>query len=261
MIAELSCPERPAVLVTGAARRIGAAIARRFADAGWHVVIHAHRSTERAQAMADALPSAEIVTADLADIDAGNTLVQDLAARLPDWRVLVNNAARFGPAQDTADALATFQLNALAPWTLADAFLHLPPLAGGRRVIHLTDQKVAHPNPDFPHYTMAKHALAGAVAGQQMAQDQAGRPQDRVHALAPGAILASLEQSEAEADRTHRLNLLRRRVTLTDMADAALFLATGPLAGGQTLFVDCGQHLLRQPRDVIFLGADGQAGA
>ena len=184
-----------------------------------------------------------------------------LAARLPDWRVLVNNAARFGPAQDAADAVATFRLNALAPWTLADAFLRLPAHAGGRRVIHLTDQKVAHPNPDFPHYTMAKHALAGAVAGQQMAQDQAGRPQDRVYALAPGAILASLDQSEVEADRTHRLNLLRRRVTLPDMAGAALFLATGPLAGGQTLFVDCGQHLLRQPRDVIFLNDEGQASA
>lgn len=247
-------PERPAVLVTGAARRIGAAMARGFADAGWHVVLHCHRSTAAAQALADDLPSAEIVTADLADIDACVALVHDLAARLPGWRVLVNNAARFGAASNTADALATFRLNALAPWTLADVFLRLPPLRGGRRVIHLTDQKTAHPNPDFPHYTMAKHALGGAVAGQQMAQDQAGRLQDRVYALAPGAILASLDQSEAEADRTHRLNLLQRRVTLSDMAQAALFLATGPLAGGQTLFADCGQHLLRQPRDVIFLG-------
>jgi NAD(P)-dependent dehydrogenase (short-subunit alcohol dehydrogenase family) len=257
MIAAPPRPERPAVLVTGAARRIGAAIARGFADAGWHVVIHVHCSDAAARGLADDLPSAEVVTADLADIDACTAMVQRLAARLPDWRVLVNNAARFGPVQDAAEAVATFRLNALAPWTLADAFLRLPPLAGGRRVIHLTDQKVAHPNPDFPHYTMAKHALAGAVAGQQMAQDQAGRPQDRVYALAPGAILASLDQSEAEADRTHRLNLLGRRVTLPDMADAALFLATGPLAGGQTLFVDCGQHLLRQPRDVIFLGQDG----
>jgi len=249
-------PDRPAVLVTGAARRIGAALARGFSDAGWHVVIHCHRSTSAAQALADELPGAEIVTADLGDIDACVAMVESLAARLPGWRVLVNNAARFGAARDTADALATFRLNALAPWTLADAFLRLPPLAGGRRVIHLTDQKVAHPNPDFPHYTMAKHALAGAVAGQQMAQDQAGRPRDRVYALAPGAILASLDQSEAEADQTHRLNLLQRRVTLPDMAQTALFLATGPLAGGQTLFADCGQHLLRQPRDVIFLGKD-----
>ncbi|WP_235425379.1 SDR family oxidoreductase [Croceibacterium mercuriale] len=245
--------------MTGAARRIGAAIARCFADAGWHVVIHARRPDIDAQALADELPSAEVMMADLADIDAAPALVQRLAARLPDWRVLVNNAARFGPAPNAADAMGTFRLNALAPWTLADAFLRLPPLAGGRRVIHLTDQKVAHPNPDFPHYTMAKHALAGAVAGQQMAQDQAGRAQDRIFALAPGAILASLDQSEAEADRTHRLNLLRRRVSLPDMADAALFLATGPLVGGQTLFVDCGQHLLRQPRDVIFLGQDRQA--
>ncbi|WP_347303581.1 SDR family oxidoreductase [Croceibacterium sp. TMG7-5b_MA50] len=249
----------PAVLVTGGARRIGAAFARGFAQAGWHVVIHCQASIDAAEELAAGLPSAEVVRADLADGEACRRLVQELAARLPRWRVLVNNAARFGEAAEPEDAMALYRVNALAPVTLAEAFLQLPEVADGRRVIHLTDQKVAHPNPDFPHYTMTKHALSSIVAGQQMAQDQAGRPQDRVLALAPGAILASLDQNDAEAERTHRLNLLRRRVTLDDMAGAALLLATGPLAGGQTLFVDCGQHLLRQPRDVIFMDPGGAA--
>ena len=63
---------RPAVLVTGAARRIGAAIAKRFAEAGWHVVIHYGRSEQAAQDLAARLPSAETVQCDLADGDAAD---------------------------------------------------------------------------------------------------------------------------------------------------------------------------------------------
>jgi len=78
-------------------------------------------------------------------------------------------------------------------------------------------------------------------------------PDDRIYALAPGAILASHDQGEDEAEASHRLNLLERRTTVEEVADAAFFLATGPLASGQTLFVDSGQHLLAQPRDVMYL--------
>lgn len=87
----------------------------------------------------------------------------------------------------------------------------------------------------------------------------AADPADRIYALAPGAILASHDQDPAEAERSHRMNLLRRRTGAEEVADAAWFLATGPLESGQTLYVDSGQHLLSQPRDVIFL-ARGEAG-
>jgi NAD(P)-dependent dehydrogenase (short-subunit alcohol dehydrogenase family) len=70
----------PAVLVTGGARRIGAAICRRFAAEGWHVVIHCNRSLAEARALADELPSAEVVRCDLADGDAAVAMVTDLAS-------------------------------------------------------------------------------------------------------------------------------------------------------------------------------------
>ena len=76
---------------------------------------------------------------------------------------------------------------------------------------------------------------------------------------APGAILASHDQDPAEAEASHRMNLLQRRTGADEVAEAAWFLATGPLESGQTLYVDSGQHLLDQPRDVIFL-ARGEAG-
>jgi hypothetical protein len=81
----------------------------------------------------------------------------------------------------------------------------------------------------------------------------AAAPADRVYALAPGAILASHDQSPEETEVSHRMNLLERRTALDEVVEAAWFLATGPLASGQTLFVDSGQHLLSQPRDVMFL--------
>jgi enoyl-[acyl-carrier-protein] reductase (NADH) len=80
---------------------------------------------------------------------------------------------------------------------------------------------------------------------------------DRVYRLAPGAILASHDQSEDEAARSHRLNLLQRRTGADEVAEAALFLAEGPLASGQVIYVDSGQHLLAQPRDVIWLEREG----
>lgn len=250
---------RPTVLVTGGAQRIGAAISRRFGQAGWHVIIHCNRSVAEAEALAASLPSAEVVPCDLSDTGAGIALVRRLAARLDDWRVLVNSAAVFPSDQVEQMDLPVFrqvmQVNAKAPVRMAQAFLQLARSRAGRRVIQLTDQKLANPNPDFFSYTMAKHALAATIPMMAMAAD----PADRVFGLAPGAILASFDQSPEEAEVSHRLNLLGRRTGADEVADAALFLATGPMASGQTLFIDSGQHLLSQPRDVLYLARQGDA--
>lgn len=247
---------RPAALVTGGARRIGEAIVRRFAAEGWHVVIHCHTATREAAELASVLSSAEVVTCDLADMLGAVAMIERLAARLEDWRVLVNSASVFRP--DAASALdpATFaeamQVNAAAPAAMAQAFLRSARSQAGRRVIDLTDQKLANPNPDFFSYTASKHALAATVPMMAMAADRA----DRIYALAPGAILASHDQSPAETESSHRMNLLARRTGADEVGDATWFLATGPLASGQTLFVDSGQHLLSQPRDVMFLARE-----
>ena len=251
--------KRPAVLVTGGAKRIGAAISRRFGEAGWHVAIHCNRSFADAQALAAELPSAEVVRCDLADADAAVAMVTELAKRFDDWRVLVNSASVFRPddvaALDGGVAWEAMQVNAATPAEMAQAFLLQARSTAGRRVIQLSDQKLANPNPDFFSYTMSKHAAAAAVTMLAMA----AAPQDRIFALAPGAILASHDQAPEEAEVSHRLNLLRRRTEADEVAEAAWFLATGPLAGGQTLYVDSGQHLLAQPRDVMYLAREGGA--
>jgi NAD(P)-dependent dehydrogenase (short-subunit alcohol dehydrogenase family) len=248
---------KPAVLVTGGARRIGAAICNAFGEAGWHVVIHYGRSAREADALAASLPSAETVRCDLGDGASAEAMVEELAARLADWRVLVNCAGVFHEDTATCFDPAVFdeamRVNAASPARMSQAFLGRARASGGRRVIQVTDQKLLNPNPDFFSYTMSKHALDATIRMLAMASAD---PRDRVYGLAPGAILASHDQTESEAEVSHRLNLLGRRTEASELADAALFLAEGWLASGETLFIDSGQHLLPQPRDVLYLARE-----
>lgn len=247
-----------AVLVTGGARRIGAAISRRFAEAGWHVGVHCHRSRAEADELAAGLASAEVLQCDLGDAAEAEAMARSFAARQADWRCLVNCAAVFDPDDVTALDLATngtaMQVNAITPVRLAQTYLACARSAAGRRVVQVTDQKLANINPDFFSYTMSKAAVDAAARMLAMA---AG-PGDRVYRLAPGAILASHDQTSEEAERSHRLNPMRRRTEASELAEAALFLAEGPLATGQEVIVDSGQHLLRQPRDVIYLAREAE---
>ena len=249
---------RPAVLITGGAKRIGAVVAQCFAEAGWHVVIHYRRSAAAAEELAARLPSAEAISCNLADTTAAEAMIVELAERLTDWRVLINSASIFeiddAARLDPAVSEALMAVNARTPAAMAQRFLASARAIGGRRVIQVTDQKIANPNPDFFSYTMSKHALASTIAMLSKARRDT---RDRIYGLAPGAILPSHDQSEGEAEVSHRLNLLRRRTGADEIAAAALFLSEGWLASGQTLYVDSGQHLLDQPRDVIYLAREG----
>lgn len=232
-------------------------MARSFGRNGWHVVIHYGSSAAEAEALAATLPSAETVCCDLGDGAAAVAMVEALAQRLDDWRVLINSASVFIADNASKIDLATnrqaMQINAQTPAMMAQAFLCCAHAKGGRRIIHVTDQKLENPNPDFFSYTMSKHALAATIP--MLAMAAAGR-NDRIYGLAPGAILASHDQAEHETEVSHRLNPLGRKTGPAEMADAALFLAEGWLASGETLFIDSGQHLLAQPRDVIYLARE-----
>ncbi|WP_066552708.1 SDR family oxidoreductase [Croceicoccus bisphenolivorans] len=253
----------PSVLVTGAARRLGKTIAERFAAAGWHVVIHHLHSDDDAESLAAALPSAEVVSFDLADSDAIESCVNDLAARVEGWCALINCASifEFDDARlidhDTFDH--SMKINAEGPVLLAQRYLAKARTQTGRCVINVLDQKLANMNPDFFSYTMAKAALASAT--EMLAMARRGTP-DRIYGLCPGAMLPSFDQVEAEHEASGRMNLLHRLTDPDELADAALFLASGVAASGQVLYVDSGQHLMQQERDVLFLArGDSQTDA
>ena len=228
-------------------------MAEHFAEQGWHVVLHANTRLAEAQALADTLPSAEAVAFDLADRGAIANAAQNLAARCPGWQALVCSASVFLPDDALGLSPEAFErsmaVNTAGNLTLIEAFLAATPCPPqGRRIVLLLDQKLANLNPDFFSYTQSKAALA--AAGQMLAM--ALPAPDRICAISPGLTLPSHDQTEAEFAQSGRMNLLGRLNSATEIAEAAYFLVTGPAASGTTLHVDSGQHLLRQPRDVMY---------
>jgi NAD(P)-dependent dehydrogenase (short-subunit alcohol dehydrogenase family) len=241
-------------IVTGGARRIGAAICRALAEDGWHLLIHCGSSTAEAEALAAELGNAKVVSADLADPDAAETIIAALAG-LPPVRLLVNNASRF--AYDSADEFdiagwdAHLDINLRAPALLSRAFAGQ---AGqGGLIVNLLDAKLAAPNPDFFSYTISKIGLAGLT--ELFARAWAGRG-IRVCGIAPSVTLVSGPQTRENFDAVHRLNALGRGVDVEQVVAALRFIIATPTLTGQTITLDGGQRFLGLPRDVQFLERD-----
>jgi len=245
-------------LVTGAAKRIGRAIALGLARDGWDVVVHYGRSADEAAAIARDIAAlgrrAAIVPCDLADEAATKQLLAN-AERAIGARItcVVNNASLFDydSAADfsTAKLDAHLHVNVAAPIVLAQA-LHATIPDGGRGVvINLLDQKLFNPNPDFLSYTLSKAALHSATT----LLAQALAPKLRVAAVAPGITLVSGDQSEEGFAKAHQVTPLGRSSTPDDVVQAVCYLASAPAVTGTTLIVDGGQHLLPLARDVMFL--------
>jgi len=252
---------RPRVLITGAARRIGRAIALELAGAGWDLALHCRDAEADAMALRSAVHAlgaqAEVLSADLASAEACCTLVPEAVARCGALDAVVNNASHFA-----YDTLADFSFDALdrhlhvnagAPLLLARA-LHAHLQGRGARgcVVNLLDQKLVNPNPDFLSYTLSKAALAAATPMLALAL----APTLRVCSVSPGVTLPSGPMSEAEFARAQRMTPLQRGSTPADLARAVRFLLESPAITGTDLLVDGGQHLLAQPRDVMFLAQE-----
>lgn len=244
------------VLVTGGARRLGAAIVRRLAADGHAVVIHQGHpdvaGDELAAAIVEAGGRAATVVGDLADL-AG---VADLFARARaaiggPVDGLVNSASRFAFDRPEAFEPALFgelaAINCGAPVALASALAAQDDVADAS-IVNILDQKVANLNPDFLSYTCAKVALEGATT--MLAQ--ALGPRVRVNAVSPGLTLPSGDQTDAEFAAVASRNLLERPVGADAVADAVAYLIGARGVTGQNLFVDCGQRFLAAPRDVMF---------
>jgi len=242
---------RRTVLVTGGAKRLGAAIVRRLSVDGHRVVVHCHSSQDEAQALAKEVHGA-VVQADLADPAGAAPLIASArgAAGGP-VDALVNSASAFEfdrPETMDPGLFARLQaINAGTPAALASAVAAQPDVVDGS-VVNLLDQKLANLNPDFFSYTCAKAALASATA--MLAQALA--PRIAVNAVSPGLTLPSGDQSADEFAAVGSQNLLQRPVGAAAVAEAVAFLIGARGLTGQNLFVDCGQRFVKRTSDVMF---------
>ncbi len=238
-------------IVTGGARRIGAALTRALAADGWHVLIHCNRSVEEAEALATEIGNARVVRAELADPAAAGAVIAGLDG-LPPARLLVNSASRF--AYDRAADFgvqsweAHLDVNLRAPALLSQAFAARV-ADGPGLIVNLLDAKLAAPNPDFFSYTVSKFALAGLTE----LCARAFAPAVRVCGIAPAVTLVSGAQSEANFEAVHGLNALERGVEVEEIVGALRFIVATPTFTGQTIVLDAGQRFLALPRDVQLL--------
>ena len=253
-----------AVLVTGAAKRLGREIALQFARQGWDVAIHYGRSAkEAAQTVIEIQSmgrSAQAFQADLSDEVAVKNLFLDVSQAFPNLNCLVNSASIFEYDRANSNTPLSgkilqehMQVNLTAPILLSQLMFEFQKSQVNKlevipTIIQLLDQKLINLNPDYLSYTLSKAALLSSV--ELLAMDFA--PYLRVVGLAPGISLPSGDQTNEGFAKAHQMTPLGRSSTPLDIGKAAVFLAESGAITGTTLYVDGGQHLLSSSRDVMF---------
>ncbi|MCU0733042.1 MAG: SDR family oxidoreductase [Hyphomonas sp.] len=238
----------PVALITGAARRIGRAIALDMARNGYGVGVHYRNSRAEADALVEEIAAgggkAVALDADLADTKAVARLVERCAEALGTPPCcLINNASEF--LLDSIDTLTedlwdTHQtINLKAPVFLAQSMLHhLPPDVEGN-IVNIIDQRVWKLTPDFFSYTISKAGLWTAT--RTLAQALA--PRIRVNAIGPGPVLQSVHQTPADFAAEQSSTLLKRGPSPEEIAAAVRFILATPSMTGQMIALDAGQHL------------------
>ena len=234
-------------LITGAARRIGRAIAIELARDGYAIAVHYRNSKAEAEALAVEIAKlgskAIALEANLADFSALNSLISRCTSELGAPCCLINNASEF--LLDGIETLdeATWNLhqniNLKAPVFLAQAMVRLLPEGVEGNIINIVDQRVWKLTPDFFSYTISKAGLWTAT--RTLAQALA--PRVRVNAIGPGPVFQSVHQTPADFAAEQASTLLKRGPTPLEIANAVRFILATPSMTGQMIALDGGQHL------------------
>lgn len=251
-------------LVTGAARRLGRAMALHLAGRGYDVAVHYAGSAEDAEAVAEDVRKAGRIAATL---QADLLREEDMASLVPravaelggPLSVLVNNASIF--EYDTIGSATAetwfrhFGSNLRAPFVLTQAFAAQAPAPGTMDgepiatglVVNMIDQRVLKPTPEFMTYSLAKQGLWALTrtAAQALA------PAIRVNAIGPGPTLRGARQSAEHFARQRAATILRRGADAEDICAALDYLLGAKAVTGQLICVDGGQHLAWQTPDVL----------
>jgi NAD(P)-dependent dehydrogenase (short-subunit alcohol dehydrogenase family) len=244
-----------AVLITGAARRIGRRLALDMAAEGWSVVVHYNHSAAEAASLVKEIESCggrvAPLKGDLSRNGMAEELVEQAAKPFGPLTCLINNASRFEPDEVGSITEASFddhlRTNLRAPVLLAQAFARRLPSGARGNIVNIVDQRVWKLNPRFFSYTVSKAALWTVT--QTLAQALA--PRIRVNAIGPGPALPNRRMNEAEFAKQSRLTLLERGTSPEEISAALRFILASPAMTGQMIVLDGGQHLLWQTADVM----------
>lgn len=237
----------PVALVTGAADRIGATIARRLAREGWAVLVHYRSSADKADAVAADIRAAGgqamTIKADLADRAQRGGLIEAAGKLFGPLSLLVNNASLFerDSVADLEEAAwdSHFAIHAEAPAFLARDFAAQLPETLAGNIINIIDERVLDLSPAFFSYTLSKAVLWTMT--RTLAQSLA--PRIRVNAVAPGPTVPPPDvPPDVYARRISELPL-GRSADPSGIADGVVAILSLSAMTGQMITLDGGQHL------------------
>jgi len=235
------------LLITGAATRVGKAIALHFAERGWNIALHYFRSSGKAKELKKIIEQhwvkVALIKADLKNPKQTEKIIPLAKRKLGSINCLVNNAALF-----EKDDIANFttkswndhlNINLLAPTILTKQFAKQAPKKTVSNIINIIDQRIFNLTPFFMSYTISKSGL------QTLTKTMAMRlgPNIKVNAIAPGPTIKSKRQTDKHFRNQVRSTLLQKTVRSEDICDTVEFLINNNSVTGQIIAVDSGQNL------------------
>jgi len=235
------------LLITGAATRIGKAIALHFAERGWNIALHYFRSSSKAKKLKKIieqnLVKATLIKADLKSPKQVEKVINLAKRKLGTIDCLINNAALF-----EKDDISNFtnkswndhlNINLLAPAILTKQFAKQASKKNTSNIINIIDQRIFNLTPFFMSYTISKTGL------QTLTKTMAMRlgPNIKVNAIAPGPTIKSKRQTDNHFKNQIKSTLLKKSVKVRDICETAEFLINNNSITGQIIAVDSGQNL------------------
>jgi len=235
------------LLITGAATRVGKAIALHFSERGWNIALHYFRSSSKAKKLKKIieqnLVKVVLIKADLKNPKQIEKVMSIARKKLGTIDCLVNNAALFEKDDITNFTTKSWNdhlnINLLAPTILTKQFAKQASKKTVSNIINIIDQRIFNLTPFFMSYTISKSGL------QTLTKTMAMRlgPNIKVNAIAPGPTIKSKRQTDKHFRNQIRSTLLKKSVKTEDICDAVEFLISNNSITGQIIAVDSGQNL------------------
>ena len=241
------------LLITGAATRVGKAMALHFAERGWNIALHYFHSSSKAKELKKIIEQnwvkVALIKADLKNVKQTEKIIPLAKKKLGAIDCLINNAALF--EKDDISNFTTkswndhLNINLLAPTILTKQFAKQASKKTVSNIINIIDQRIFNLTPFFMSYTISKSTL------QTLTKTMAMRlaPNIKVNAIAPGPTIKSKRQTERHFRNQVKSTLLKKPVRLEDICDTVEFLINNNSITGQIVTVDSGQNLSRNRKN------------